>query len=381
MADRLRLMQGNEACALAAAMAGVRFFAGYPITPSTEIAEQLSEMLPKMGGKFIQMEDEIASMAAIIGASLAGVKSMTATSGPGFSLKQENIGFASFTEVPCVIVNVQRTGPSTGLPTNTAQGDMMQAKYGSHGDVPAIALYPSTVPEIFDMTIKAINISETLRQPVILLMDEIIGHMREKILVPTQEEVDAMVENRPKPPKGLEKYLPYDASMGDVPPLAAYGDGYRFHVTGLYHDASGFPTSKASEVESKIKRIHRKVETAKKDITFLRYDQMEDAEFAIISCGSTARSARRAVTLAREKGIKVGSLQIKTIWPFPEKEVAEVCGRVKKVIVPEMNMGQLVLEVEMANQGKCKVVRYNRVDGDPLTPDEILDTLAKEVAW
>ncbi len=381
MADRLRLMQGNEACALAAAMAGVRFFAGYPITPSTEIAEQLSEMLPKMGGKFIQMEDEIASMAAIVGASLAGTKSMTATSGPGFSLKQENIGFASFTEVPCVIVNVQRTGPSTGLPTNTAQGDMMQAKYGSHGDVPAIALYPSTVPEIFDMTIKAINISETLRQPVILLMDEIIGHMREKILVPTQEEVDAMVENRPKPPKGLEKYLPYDASMGDVPPLAAYGDGYRFHVTGLYHDASGFPTSKASEVESKIKRIHRKVETAKKDITFLRYDQMEDAEYAIISCGSTARSARRAVTLAREKGIKVGSLQIKTIWPFPEKEVAEVCGRVKKVIVPEMNMGQLVLEVERANQGKCKVVRYNRVDGDPLTPDEILDTLAKEVAW
>lgn len=381
MADRLRLMQGNEACALAAAMAGVRFFAGYPITPSTEIAEQLSEMLPKMGGKFIQMEDEIASMAAIVGASLAGTKSMTATSGPGFSLKQENIGFASFTEVPCVIVNVQRTGPSTGLPTNTAQGDMMQAKYGSHGDVPAIALYPSTVPEIFDMTIKAINISETLRQPVILLMDEIIGHMREKILVPTQEEVDAMVENRPKPPKGLEKYLPYDASMGDVPPLAAYGDGYRFHVTGLYHDASGFPTSKASEVESKIKRIHRKVETAKKDITFLRYDQMEDAEFAIVSCGSTARSARRAVTLAREKGIKVGSLQIKTIWPFPEKEVAEVCGRVKKVIVPEMNMGQLVLEVERANQGKCKVVRYNRVDGDPLTPDEILDTLAKEVAW
>ena len=381
MADRMRLMQGNEACALAAAMAGVRFFAGYPITPSTEIAEQLSEMLPKMGGKFIQMEDEIASMAAIVGASLAGTKSMTATSGPGFSLKQENIGFASFTEVPCVIVNVQRTGPSTGLPTNTAQGDMMQAKYGSHGDVPAIALYPSTVPEIFDMTIKAVNISETLRQPVILLMDEIIGHMREKILVPTQKEVDAMVVNRAKPPKGLDKYLPFDASMGDVPPLAAFGDGYRFHVTGLYHDASGFPTSKASEVESKIKRIHRKVETSKKDITFLRYDQMEDAEFAIISCGSTARSARRAVTLAREKGIKVGSLQLKTIWPFPQEEVAEVCGRVKKVIVPEMNMGQLVLEVERANQGRCKVVRYNRVDGDPLTPDEILDTLAKEVAW
>jgi 2-oxoglutarate ferredoxin oxidoreductase subunit alpha len=381
MNERLRLMQGNEACALAAAMAGVRFFAGYPITPSTEIAEQLSEILPKLGGKFIQMEDEIASMAAIVGASLAGKKSMTATSGPGFSLKQENIGFAAFTEIPCVIVNVQRTGPSTGLPTNTAQGDMMQAKFGSHGDIPAVALYPSTVPEIFDMTIKAINISETLRQPVILLLDEIIGHMREKIQVPTQEQVDAMVENRPKPGKGLDKYQPYDSSMGDVPPLAAFGEGYRFHVTGLYHDATGFPTSKPSEVENKIKRIHRKIDSARKDITFLRYDQMDDAEYAIISCGSTARSARRAVTLAREKGIKVGSLQLKTIWPFPSEEVAEVCGRVKKVIVPEMNMGQLVLEVERAAKGSCKVVRHNRVDGDPLTPEEILDTLAKEVAW
>ncbi len=381
MNERLRLMQGNEACALAAAMAGVRFFAGYPITPSTEIAEQMSEMLPKLGGMFIQMEDEIASMAAIVGASLAGQKSMTATSGPGFSLKQENIGFAAFTEIPCVIVNVQRTGPSTGLPTNTAQGDMMQAKFGSHGDIPAVALYPSTVPEIFDMTIKAVNISETLRQPVILLLDEIIGHMREKIQIPTQEQVDAMVENRPKPKKGLDKYLPYDSSMGDVPPLAAFGDGYRFHVTGLYHDASGFPTSKPAEVENKIKRIHRKVDAARKDITFLRYDQMDDAEYAIISCGSTARSARRAVTLAREKGIKVGSLQLKTIWPFPSEEVGEICGRVKKVIVPEMNMGQLVLEVERAAMGRCKVVRYNRVDGDPLTPEEILDTLAKEVAW
>lgn len=381
MNERLRLMQGNEACALAAAMAGVRFFAGYPITPSTEIAEQMSEMLPKLGGMFIQMEDEIASMAAIVGASLAGQKSMTATSGPGFSLKQENIGFAAFTEIPCVIVNVQRTGPSTGLPTNTSQGDMMQAKFGSHGDIPAVALYPSTVPEIFDMTIKAVNISETLRQPVILLLDEIIGHMREKIQIPTQEQVDAMVENRPKPKKGLDKYLPYDSSMGDVPPLAAFGDGYRFHVTGLYHDASGFPTSKPAEVENKIKRIHRKVDTARKDITFLRYDQMDDAEYAIISCGSTARSARRAVTLAREKGIKVGSLQLKTIWPFPSEEVGEICGRVKKVIVPEMNMGQLVLEVERAAMGRCKVVRYNRVDGDPLTPEEILDTLAKEVAW
>lgn len=381
MNERLRLMQGNEACALAAAMAGVRFFAGYPITPSTEIAEQMSEMLPKLGGMFIQMEDEIASMAAIVGGSLAGKKSMTATSGPGFSLKQENIGFAAFTEIPCVIVNVQRTGPSTGLPTNTAQGDMMQAKFGSHGDVPAVALYPSTVPEIFDMTIKAINISEILRQPVILLLDEIIGHMREKIDIPTQEQVDAMVENRSKPNKGLDKYLPFDSSMGDVPPLAAFGEGYRFHVTGLYHDASGFPTSKPTEVENKLKRIHRKIDSARKDITFLRYDQMDDAEYAIISCGSTARSARRAVTLAREKGIKVGSLQLKTIWPFPSEEVGEVCARVKKVIVPEMNMGQLVLEVERAAMGRCKVVRHNRVDGDPLTPEEILETLAKEVAW
>lgn len=257
----------------------------------------------------------------------------------------------------------------------------MQAKYGSHGDIPAVALYPSTVPEIFDMTIKALNIAETLRQPVVLLMDEIIGHMREKINLPTQEEVDAMVVERSKPKKGLDKYLPYDASMGDVPPLAAYGEGYRFHVTGLYHDATGFPTSKPAEVDASIRRLHRKIEHARKDITFLRYDEMEDAEYAIISCGSTARSARRAVTLAREKGIKVGSLQLKTIWPFPKEEVGAVCAKVKKVIVPEMNMGQIVLEVERAAQGRCKVVAYNRVDGDPLTPDEILETLAKEVAW
>lgn len=257
----------------------------------------------------------------------------------------------------------------------------MQAKYGSHGDIPAVALYPSTVPEIFDMTIKALNIAETLRQPVVLLLDEIIGHMREKINLPTQEEVDAMVVERSKPKKGLDKYLPYDASMGDVPPLAAYGEGYRFHVTGLYHEATGFPTSKPAEVDALIRRLHRKIEHARKDITFLRYDQMEDAEYAIISCGSTARSARRAVTLAREKGIKVGSLQLKTIWPFPKEEVGAVCAKVKKVIVPEMNMGQIVLEVERAAQGRCKVVAYNRVDGDPLTPDEILETLAKEVAW
>ena len=256
----------------------------------------------------------------------------------------------------------------------------MQAKYGSHGDIPAIALYPSTVPEIFDMTIKAINISEMLRQPVILLMDEIIAHMREKILVPTQEEVDKMLVSRPKPAKGIDKYLPYDASMSDVPPLAAYGEGHRFHVTGLYHDATGFPTSKPAEVDAKIRRIHRKVNNVVDDITFLRYDQMDDAEYAIVSCGSTARSARRAVVLAREKGIKVGSLQPKTIWPFPEAKVSEVCSKVKKVIVPEMNMGQMVHEVERVAKGRCKVVPYNRVDGEPLTPEEILETLAKEVA-
>lgn len=368
--NRARLLQGNECCCEAAILAGVKFFAGYPITPSSEIAEVLAERLPQIGGKFVQMEDEIASMAAIVGASLTGAKSMTATSGPGFSLKQENLGFAAFTEVPCVVVNVQRSGPSTGLPTSPAQGDIMQARWGTHGDHPAVALYPSTVGEIFDMTVKAFNISEQLRTPVILLMDEVIAHMRERVVVPCADDVEVI--DRPRPTMAPADYLPYDAAPDGVPPMADWGTGYRWHATGLYHDVTGFPTSIPSKVDFLIRRLMAKVESRKKEITFAKSHYMDDARVAVVACGITARSARRAAHLAREKGLRAGVFQPQTIWPFPSEAIADIAGRVDRIIVPEMNMGQLVLEVERAAAGKCEVVGYSRVDGEPITPDEIL---------
>ncbi|MEA4882525.1 MAG: 2-oxoacid:acceptor oxidoreductase subunit alpha [Clostridia bacterium] len=366
----VRLLQGNESCAEAALLAGVRFFAGYPITPSTEIAEILSERLPQVGGKFIQMEDEIASMAAIVGASLAGLKVMTATSGPGFSLKQENIGFASFTEVPCVVVNVQRTGPSTGLPTSPAQGDLQQARWGTHGDHPIVALYPSSVSETFDLTVKAVSISERLRVPVILLMDEVIAHMRERVVIPCASDVVA--ENRPRPQMPPAEYLPYLADPDGVPPMADFGSGYRWHVTGLYHDETGFPTSSPAKVDYLIRRLHAKVESRVKEITFTASEFIDDAKTAVVACGFTARSARCAVRVARERGIKAGIFQPKTIWPFPDALIEDIASRVDRIIVPEMNMGQLVREVQRASNGKCEVVGYSRVDGEPIAPEEIL---------
>ncbi|MCR4425638.1 MAG: 2-oxoacid:acceptor oxidoreductase subunit alpha [Firmicutes bacterium] len=369
----VRLLQGNESCAEAALLAGVRFFAGYPITPSTEIAEILSERLPQEGGKFIQMEDEIGSMAAIIGASLAGLKSMTATSGPGFSLKQENIGFAAFTEVPCVIVDVQRTGPSTGLPTSPAQGDLMQARWGTHGDHPAVALYPSSVSEVFDLTIQAVNISERLRTPVILLLDEVVAHMREKVVIPPESEIE--IHHRPRPTVPPEDYLPYAAEPDGVPPMADFGTGYRYHVTGLYHDVTGYPTSSPQAVDFLIRRLHAKVAAAQSEITFTREEFVDDADTCVVACGVTARSARRAVQLAREKGLRCGLLQPMTIWPFPSGKVAAIASAVKRVIVPEMNMGQLLGEVERAAGNRCEVVGYSKVDGEPITPAEILSRI------
>lgn len=366
-------MQGNECCCEAAIMAGVRFFAGYPITPSSEIAEILSERLPQLGGKFIQMEDEIASMAAVVGASLTGAKAMTATSGPGFSLKQENLGFASFTEVPCVVVNVQRTGPSTGLPTSPGQGDLMQVRWGTHGDHPIVALYPSSVSQTFDLTVKAVNISEQLRVPVILLMDEVVAHMRERVVVPCADEIE--VANRPKPTVSPDEYLPYNAGPDGVPPMADFGSGYRWHVTGLYHDVTGFPTSAPAKVDALMRRLVGKVESRKKEITFTWHEHLDDARVAVVACGIVTRSARHAVRLAREKGIAAGVFQPQTIWPFPADEIADIAGRVDKIIVPEMNMGQLIGEVERAAAGKCEVLGYSRVDGEPISPGEILRLL------
>jgi len=363
----IRLMQGNLACAEGALAAGCRFYAGYPITPSSEIAEHLSRRLPELGGKFIQMEDEIASMAAIIGASVGGLKSMTATSGPGFSLMQENIGYAAMAEIPCVVVNVQRTGPSTGLPTSPAQGDMMQARWGTHGDHPIIALTPSSVREAFDLTAKAFAFSERYRTPVLLMMDEVIGHMREKVDLPEQVEV---VE-RPGTDVPPEWYYPYEAPGTDVPPLMPFGMGFRYHITGLFHDRAGFPTERQDEIEPWIKRVNAKIERNLHDILLYQLDGVEGARTLVISYGGTARSARHAVAVARARRYKVGFINLQTIWPFPEEMLAEAAQGVRTVIVAEMNLGQIALEVERV-VGRQKVRRVNRADGWLITPEEIL---------
>lgn len=370
------LLQGNEAVVEGALRAGCRFFAGYPITPATEISEQLSVRLPQVDGTFIQMEDEIASLGAVIGASLAGVKSMTATSGPGFSLMQENLGFAIIAEVPCVIVNAMRGGPSTGLPTSPAQSDVMQARWGTHGDHPIIVLCPSTVRECFDLTIKAFNYSEKYRIPVILLIDEVVAHMREKITIADDETIE--IVNRVKPTVPPEWYIPFEDTPRGVPPMADFGEGYRYHVTGLTHDVRGFPTSRPDEVDAFIRRLFRKVSQNFGDLQIGEHYHIDDAEVAIIAYGCVARSARRAVADCREKGIKAGMLKLNTIWPFMRTDVEKVLRQAKVVIVPEMNMGQISREVKRVNKGSAKIFTINRVDGTIITPQEIMGRI-KEV--
>lgn len=370
------LLQGNEAVVEGALRAGCRFFAGYPITPATEISEQLSVRLPQVDGTFIQMEDEIASLGAVIGASLAGVKSMTATSGPGFSLMQENLGFAIIAEIPCVIVNAMRGGPSTGLPTSPAQSDVMQARWGTHGDHPIIVLCPSTVRECFDLTIKAFNYSEKYRIPVILLIDEVVAHMREKVTIADDELID--IVNRVKPSVPPEWYIPFEDTPRGVPPMADFGEGYRYHVTGLTHDVRGFPTSRPDEVDAFIRRLFRKVSQNFADLQIGEHYHIDDAEVAIIAYGCVARSARRAVADCRDKGIKAGMLKLNTIWPFMRTDVEKVLRQAKVVIVPEMNMGQISREVKRVNKGSAKVFTINKVDGTIITPQEIMGRI-KEV--
>ena len=372
MARKKILMQGNEACVEGAVYAGCRFFGGYPITPSTEIAEGLSLRLPQVGGKFIQMEDEIASIAAVTGASLAGLKSLTATSGPGFSLKQEALGFACITEIPIVVVNVMRAGPSTGFPTGPSQADVMQAKWGTHGDHPIIALTPAYVQELIPETIRAFNLSEKYRTPVVILYDEIIGHMREPVVIPEPGEID--VVDRARPSCSAEEYKPYDDKY-EVPPLAPFGEGYRFHVTGLSHGTDGFPTADQTWIEREGKRLMSKISDHTDDICSNDIYNMDDAEIGILAYGVTARSANYAVNEARKEGIKAGLVRPLTIWPFPEKEVREMAGRVKVIIVPEMNLGQVVLEVERVVKGRCEVKGLNKINCDPIHPGEILDMI------
>ena len=364
-----RLMQGDEACAEGAIAAGCRFFAGYPITPATEVAEVLAQRLPQVGGKFIQMEDELASMAAVIGASIGGAKAMTATSGPGFSLMQENIGYAVMAEIPCVIVDVQRLGPSTGRPTSPAQGDVMQARWGTHGDHPIIALSPTSVRETFDLTVQAFNFAERYRTPVILLMDEVIGHMRERVALPDPATI-VRVE-RPGTTVPPEWYEPYENLPSDVPPLVSFGEGYRYHTTGLHHDERGYPTNRLDEIQPWLERVFRKIERNLSDILLYEADGVEEAETLVVAYGATARSAIHAVRDARRHGHKVGFLKLKTIWPFPEEIVERAATRLHRVVVPEMNRGQLALEVERV-VGRHKVRRITRADGEMVQPDQIL---------
>lgn len=377
-----RLLQGNEACAEGALAAGVRFFGGYPITPSTEIAEFLAGALPKVDGSFIQMEDEIAGMAVVLGASLAGKKALTATSGPGFSLKQELIGYAALAEIPVVIVNVQRVGPSTGQPTSPAQGDVMQARWGTHGDHPIIALSPWTVQESFDVAVKAVNYAERFRSPVIILLDEVIGHMREKVILPVAENVEVYPRRVPTLTR-KQGYKPYTPADDLVPNPADFGTGYRIHVTGLVHDETGFPSGSAQITEATIRRLHEKIVSAQNEITHYDEFYMEDADVVVFAYGGTARTAYAAVELARQKGIKAGMIRMMTIWPFADKVVHKVAQKAKGILVPEMNYGQLVLEVERAAAGQTKVVSLPKYNTEIFTPSEIclaIEKLAAEVA-
>jgi 2-oxoglutarate/2-oxoacid ferredoxin oxidoreductase subunit alpha len=363
-----KLMQGNEACTIGALTAGLEFYAGYPITPSTEIAELCAEELPKIGGKFVQMEDEIGSIAAIIGASLTGKKSMTATSGPGFSLMQECIGYSGLCEIPIVIINVQRVGPSTGMPTSAAQADVMQARWGTHGDHPVIVLAPGNVKECFELTVRAFNLSEQYRVPVIVLTDEVIGHMREKVVLPELSDVKIFDRKQPAAPKD---YRPYEADPdGGVPLMAPFGEGYRWHVTGLSHDEGGFPTNKGDVASDLMRRIMRKIEKNEESIRDYAIESADDCDILVVSFGSSAMSSLSAVRQARAKGIKAGLFRPKTIWPFPEVPLKAISTHVKRIIVPEMNLGQIALEVERIVDRP--VQRLGKINGELFRPEEIL---------
>lgn len=360
-----RLVQGNEACAHASLYAGCNFYAGYPITPSSEIMEILSHEMPRQGRTFIQMEDEIASISAIIGAAWGGAKAMTATSGPGFSLMQEGIGYAAITETPCVIVNCQRWGPSTGQPTKGAQGDVMQAIWGTHGDHPVIVLTASDVRDAFDMTVRAFNFAEQYRVPVMLLLDEVLAHMRENIVWPAKGDIP-VVER--KMPTDVKNHKPFGSDA-----FLPFGAGARFHVTGLAHGAEGFAANdEAAAVE--LRRMMGKIHDFTRELAIFDRFMLDDADVAIISYGITSRPAASAVKLLRDNGIKAGLLSLKTLWPFPEHLVAEVADQVDTILVPELNMGQMVREIARAANGKCRVIPVNRIDGHLLTPQQIADS-------
>jgi 2-oxoglutarate ferredoxin oxidoreductase subunit alpha len=366
-------MNGDEACCEGAIAAGCRFFAGYPITPATEVAERMSERLPELDGIYIQMEDELASMAAILGASWGGMKAMTSTSGPGFSLMMENISLGLCTETPCVVCNVQRAGPSTGLPTLVGQGDMMQARWGPHGHHEVIAVSPSSPQEMFDFTVWAFNLSEQYRLPVIILADEVVGHMTERVVIPPADTIQVIDRKKPSVPP--EKYLPYRPDADGVAPMATAGEGYRIHVTGLTHDERGYPAMDEASQEGMIDRLVQKVRKNAEQI--IRYETflLDDAEVVVVAYGISVRSAKRAVADARKRGIKAGVIKLNTIWPFPEQMIRDLAGRVRALVMPEINYGQMVLELERCAGGLCPVRLVPHAGGAIIRPEKILTAL------
>ncbi len=368
--------QGDFACAEGGIAAGCRFFAGYPITPATEVAEHMARRLPEVGGVYLQMEDEIGSVAAIIGASYGGVKSMTATSGPGFSLMQENIGLAVMTEAPIVIVDVMRGGPSTGQPTKSGQQDLMQARWGSHGDYEIIALAPSSVQESFDLTIRAFNLSEKYRVPVFVMLDEVIGHLRERLVIPPSDQLEII--DRKKPTVPPEQYNPFEPGKDLVPPMAVFGEGYRFYATGLTHDETGHPQTDSPEEQTKlVKRLCDKIRMNRDSIAQVKRHSLDDAKVCVIAYGSVARSAVAAVNRAREQGVKAGFLGLTTIWPFPDKEIEAVADQVDRIVVAEMNYGQIVREIERRFDYR-KITFVPKLGEDPHTPDELLHSIVRK---
>jgi len=368
MAEKVKFLQGNEACALGAVKAGLKFFGGYPITPSSEVAEVCSVELPKVGGRFVQMEDEIASIASIIGASLAGAKSMTATSGPGFSLMQEALGMAIMGEVPIVVVSVMRGGPSTGHPTGPSQGDLMQARWGTHGDHPIISIYPESVNEIYYEVIRAFNLAEKYRQPVVFLMDEILGHMKESVFV---DDKKINIVERRKIKRDQNNYEPFYIE-NDIPITANYGEGYRFHITGLFHDETGFPDVSGENIQKNIDRMYRKIENNLDDIQKNEEINIEDMDVLLLSVGTQARSAKMAIKKLNEENVKAGFLRPVTLWPFPGKRIEELGNKVDNIVVVEMNKGQLADEAKKYVD-KEKIVSLNKLNSELISPDEIIE--------
>jgi 2-oxoglutarate ferredoxin oxidoreductase subunit alpha len=371
LAKEIRLMQGNQAIAEGAIYAGARFYAGYPITPSSEIAEECSKKLPKLGGVYIQMEDEIASIAAVIGASLAGAKAFTATSGPGFSLMQENLGLAVMGEVPCVIVDVQRSGPSTGLATRPAQSDIMQIRWGRHGDQSVIALCPASVSECFTMTVTAFNFAERYRVPVVIMTDEIVGHMRENVEVPALGELEVIDRKAPSVPPA--EYKPFKTDEDGIAPLAAYGGDHVFHVSSSMHGLDGYSNNDPANAAWRVRQLHEKIDNNRDKIVLTRSFYTDDMDVLLITLGATTRSGRAAALQARKQGVKAGVLQLQTVWPFPDREVAELARRVKTIVVPEMNYsGQIAGEVRKAVGPEMDLRRVNKYNGTIITPQEIM---------